>query len=55
MGKSIRKFAAVTRVGIDLAKKIFQVHAVDAKVRVRLCCRLCCVNVAKPLGALCED
>ena len=31
MGKSIRKFAAVTRVGIDLAKRVFQVHAVDAK------------------------
>ncbi len=34
MGKSIRKFAAVTRVGIDLAKRIFQVHAVDAKGEV---------------------
>ncbi len=31
MGKSIRNFAAVTRVGLDLAKKVFQVHAVDAK------------------------
>src|SRR5271165_6525651 len=31
MGKSIRKFAAVTRVGIDLAKRVFQVHAVDAR------------------------
>ena len=30
MGKSIRKFASVTRVGIDLAKRVFQVHAVDA-------------------------
>jgi hypothetical protein len=30
MGKSIRNFAAVTRVGIDLAKSAFQVHAVDA-------------------------
>ena len=31
MGKSIRNFAAVTRVGLDLAKNAFQVHAVDAK------------------------
>ena len=31
MGKSIRNFVAVTRVGLDLAKKVFQVHAVDAK------------------------
>ena len=30
MGKSIRNFAVVTRVGLDLAKKVFQVHAVDA-------------------------
>ena len=31
MGKSIRNLAAVTRVGLDLAKRVFQVHAVDAK------------------------
>src|SRR5271167_3745579 len=31
MGKSIRNFAVVTRVGLDLAKRVFQVHAVDAK------------------------
>ena len=31
MGKSIRNLTAVTRVGLDLAKKVFQVHAVDAK------------------------
>ena len=30
MGKSIRNFASVTRVGLDLAKRVFQVHAVDA-------------------------
>jgi len=30
MGKSIRKLSSVTRVGLDLAKKVFQVHAVDA-------------------------
>ena len=30
MGKSIRNFAAVTRVGVDLAKNAFQVHGVDA-------------------------
>jgi transposase len=29
MGKSNEKFAAVTRVGLDLAKNVFQVHAVD--------------------------
>jgi transposase len=34
MGKSIRNFAAVTRVGLDLAKTAFQVHAVDAKGEV---------------------
>jgi transposase len=31
MGKSIRNLTAVTRVGLDLAKRVFQVHAVDAK------------------------
>jgi transposase len=31
MGKSIRNFAAVTRVGLDLAKTAFQLHAVDAR------------------------
>jgi transposase len=30
MGKSIRSFATVTRVGLDLAKRVFEVHAVDA-------------------------
>src|ERR1700721_529285 len=30
MGKSIRNLTAVTRVGLDLAKIAFQVHAVDA-------------------------
>ena len=34
MGKSIRNLTAVTRVGLDLAKKVFQVHAVDAKGEV---------------------
>ena len=34
MGKSIRNFAAVTRVGLDLAKKVFQVHAIDAKSEI---------------------
>ena len=29
MGKSIQKLNSVTRVGLDLAKKVFQVHAVD--------------------------
>lgn len=31
MGKSIEKFATVTRVGVDLAKSVIQVHAVDAR------------------------
>ena len=31
MGKSIRNIAAVTLVGLDLAKNAFQVCAVDAK------------------------
>ena len=28
MGRSIQKLSSVTRVGLDLAKKVFQVHAV---------------------------
>jgi hypothetical protein len=31
MSKSIRNLLTVTRVGLDLAKRVFQVHAVDAK------------------------
>ena len=34
MGKSIQKLSSVTRLGLDLAKKIFQVHAVDANGEV---------------------
>ncbi len=34
MRKSIRNFAAVTRVGLDLAKNAFQVDGVDAKSEV---------------------
>jgi hypothetical protein len=30
MGKSIRNLTSVTRVGLDLAKRVFQVQAVDA-------------------------
>ena len=30
MGKSIGNLTSVTRVGLDLAKRVFQVHAVDA-------------------------
>jgi transposase len=30
MGKSIQKSSSVTHVGLDLAKKVFQVHAFDA-------------------------
>jgi transposase len=31
MGKSITELSSVTRVGLDLAKKVFRVHAVDAR------------------------
>jgi hypothetical protein len=31
MGKSIRNLSTVRRVGLDRAKRVFQVHAVDAK------------------------
>src|ERR1700722_15157711 len=31
MDKSIRSLSTVTRVGLDLAKRVFQVHAVDAR------------------------
>jgi transposase len=34
MGKSIENLKTVTRVGVDLAKKVLQVHAVDAKGEV---------------------
>ena len=40
MGKSIRNFAAVTRVGLDLAKKVFQVHSVDAKGEIIAACKV---------------
>jgi transposase len=30
MGKPIQRLSSVTRVGLDLVKKVFQVHAVDA-------------------------
>jgi transposase len=34
MGKSITDLSAVTTVGLDLAKHVFQVHGVDASGRV---------------------
>ncbi len=34
MGKHITDFSAVTTVGLDLAKHVFQVHAIDASGRV---------------------
>src|SRR5271169_5341013 len=34
MGKSIIELSSVTRVGLDLAKNVFQVHGVDAKGEV---------------------
>ena len=30
MGKSINNLSSVTIVGLDIAKKVFQVHGVDA-------------------------
>jgi transposase len=30
-GKSINNPSSVTQVGLDLAKKVFQVHAIDAQ------------------------
>ena len=40
MGKSIRNLTAVTRVGLDLAKRVFQVHAVEAKGEIAMARRL---------------
>ena len=37
MRKSIRKLSTVTRVGLDLAKRVFQVHAVGAKGEIVVC------------------
>jgi transposase len=34
MGKSITDLSAVTTVGLDLAKHVFQIHGVDASGRV---------------------
>jgi transposase len=34
MAKSITDFSSVTTVGLDLAKHVFQVHGIDASVRV---------------------
>jgi transposase len=36
MGKSTEKSASVTRIGLDLAKNVFQAHGVDAKGEVVL-------------------
>ena len=40
MGKSIGNLTSVTRVGLDLAKRVFQVHAVDANGDVVVACKL---------------
>ena len=40
MGKFIRNLSTVTRVGLDLAKRVFQVHAVDAKGEIVVARRL---------------
>src|SRR5271167_982345 len=40
MGKSIPNLKSVTRVGLDLAKNVFQVHAVDAKGDLVVACKL---------------
>lgn len=34
MGKATENLARVTRIGLDLAKTVFQVHGVDAKGEV---------------------
>ena len=34
MGKSIISVSSVTRVGLDLAKRVFRIHAVDATGQV---------------------
>ena len=34
MGKSIKNVSSVTRIGLDLAKNVFQVHGIDAKREV---------------------
>jgi transposase len=31
MGKSIKTLSSVTLVGLDIAKNVFQVHAIDAE------------------------
>ena len=33
MGKSIDNLASVTRIGLDLAKNVFQVHALTRAAR----------------------
>ena len=40
MGKSIRNLAAVTRVRLDLAKRVFRVRAVEAKGEIVMARRL---------------
>ena len=40
MGKSIRNLSTVTRVGLDLAKRVFQVHALDARAEIVLARKL---------------
>jgi transposase len=40
VGKSIRNLSTVTRVGLDLAKRVFQAHAVDAKGEIVVARRL---------------
>ena len=34
MGKSIKNLSSVTRIGLDIAKSVFQVHGVDAQDKV---------------------
>jgi hypothetical protein len=49
IGKSIRNLTAVTRVGLDLAKNAFQVHAVDATGAI-----VCAVGGPVVFGGLLE-
>ena len=42
MGKSIRNLSTVTRVGLDLAKRVFQIHTLDAKGEIVVARKLAC-------------
>ena len=52
MGKSIDKLETVTRVGLDLAKSVFQVHGVDASGEVVVARAIKRAGVLKFFGSL---